>query len=487
MQASHLVALARACLRWSTVFSLIIFANQQICSAKSTLLSEKPKVVQVSADNEPKILKDSKKRIDQYRKADAMIQIVNGAGFPVPGAQVYIEQTNHEFLFGCSRSISTLNNIFSKKYGVELRPIKKNRPKHLRKEVIDNYIDIYDQRFLDFANYTFLPTPWHLYEPKPGSINYRLWDQEIQWLKENRFKIRGGHLVWNIGTPSWVPERCPELIAAVEKRIKDYVSLYSGKIDHFIVINEATHPFRPAFAKDKITRCYRDVGQVEFVSLALKAARKANPTAKIVINETGILNKGNAFAKLLNDLIDSHGKKLYDVIGIQSHMHRRLWPLDRVWDGLEFFSSFGVPIHFTELTILSGSPIAGKNFGMQTTAEGEHQQADYAVKLYTLLFSHPAVESIMWWNLSDLLAYRKAPGGLLRKDMSPKPAYNALRDLIWKKWRTKVQTKTSDRGECQYRGFFGDYQVTVITESGESKSFEIKLSKEGKRKFKLTL
>jgi GH35 family endo-1,4-beta-xylanase len=295
--------------------------------------------------------------------------------------------------------------------------------------------------------------------------------------------------MWNRGTPDWVPERCSEMISAIEKRVRDFISRYSGKIDYFSVVNEATRPFRPIFEKDKMTRCYREVGRDEFVFLALRAARRANPTGKMVINETAVDKRNKGFADLLKALKDSHGKLLFDVIGIQSHMHNGLWSLDQVWELCELYAGFGVPIHFTELTVLSGTPIGGKrnSFGMYTTAQGERQQAEYAVKLYTLLFSHPAVESIQWWNLTDLGAFRNAPGGLLRKDMSPKPAYFALMDLIWKKWRTKVKTKTSDKGECRFKGFYGDYRVTITAESGEPISFKIKLSKKGERKFNLIL
>jgi hypothetical protein len=43
---------------------------------------------------------------------------------------------------------------------------------------------------------------------------------------------------------------------------------------------------------------------------------------------------------------------------------------------------------------------------------------------YTLLFSHPAVAALIWWDLSDRGALPGAPAGLLREDVGFKPAYD---------------------------------------------------------------
>ena len=91
-----------------------------------------------------------------------------------------------------------------------------------------------------------------------------------------------------------------------------------------------------------------------------------------------------------------------------------LWPLARVWQVCESFSRFGKPLHFTETTVISGP---GRQFDYRgpaladwlTTVDGETRQADYVAKFYTVLFSHPAVRAITWWDLSDMKAWLGAP------------------------------------------------------------------------------
>ena len=43
-----------------------------------------------------------------------------------------------------------------------------------------------------------------------------------------------------------------------------------------------------------------------------------------------------------------------------------------------------------------------------STAELEQYQAELARDFYTLAFSHPAVEAIIWWTITDLEPWRDA-------------------------------------------------------------------------------
>ena len=83
------------------------------------------------------------------------------------------------------------------------------------------------------------------------------------------------------------------------------------------------------------------------------------------------------------------------------------------------------------------------------------------MRFYTLLFSHPAVEAITWWDFSDRQAWQRAPAGLLRSDMTPKPAYDELKKLIKGKWWTTAALQAGGEGAAALRGFLGDYRITV--------------------------
>lgn len=431
---------------------------------------------------EKSILAGADERIEKYRMATAKLSIVTAEGQPLADAVVKIDQTQHEFLFGVNSNHIMWLSYLAKKYGSH--SLHTNIYQRLKRlDVTDDQIENYVQKLIKFSNYTSLPVWWRLYEPAKGDISYDIYDREIEYLHKNGLKVLAHNLVWNNYTPSWIPDDCDAIAMAVKKRVRDFIDHFKGKFDYFVVFNEAAKPFRPIFKKVRMTKCFRELGKIAFVSMSFKVCREVDPSAKLMINEVAI-RKNQGFPDLLKNLKDSKGNFLYDIIGIQSHMHSRIWPLDDVWKLCEFYSAFKVPLHFTEVTVLSGTPISG-NYGMETTPDGECKQAEYVVKFYTVLFSHPSVEAIQWWDLTDFGSWKRAPAGLLRKDMSPKPAYDALMRLIKTKWWTNVQVTTSRQGECEFKGFLGDYSITVVAPNGQTRVFDIKLAKKKKRDYRL--
>jgi hypothetical protein len=85
---------------------------------------------------------------------------------------------------------------------------------------------------------------------------------------------------------------------------------------------------------------------------------------------------------------------------------------------------------------------------------------------YTLAFSHPGVEAIVWWSVTDQGAWRGTPAGLVDENMAPKPAYRVLDQLLNHEWRTSKEVETDEHGRISFRGFNGFYSVTIPHEDG---------------------
>ncbi|HTL18331.1 MAG TPA: endo-1,4-beta-xylanase, partial [Patescibacteria group bacterium] len=125
------------------------------------------------------------------------------------------------------------------------------------------------------------------------------------------------------------------------------------------------------------------------------------------------------------------------------------------------YAKLGLPIHFTETTILSGAREGQTGGWGASTSEGEEAQADQAANFYTMLFAHPALAAITWWDFSDYHAWQNAPAGLVRKDMSAKPVYDRLLELIKHQWWTNVELMTDENGTCGARGYYGSYRISA--------------------------
>jgi len=88
-------------------------------------------------------------------------------------------------------------------------------------------------------------------------------------------------------------------------------------------------------------------------------------------------------------------------------------------------------------------------------------------------FGHPAVREISWWDVSDRDAWKGAPAGLVRQDMSPKPAYERLRRLIRERWWTRVRGETDALGQFRFRAFHGVLELRLEHSNGRTAVLEL--------------
>jgi len=248
-------------------------------------------------------------------------------------------------------------------------------------------------------------------------------------------------------------------------RIARIVASFRGDVDVWDVFNEATVASR---FENAVGRWVQARGAAERVAEALRLARAANPAAELLYND---FNVSPAFEELIGQLRDCGAT--CDAIGIQSHMHKGAWSTEKTWQTCETYARFGLPLHFTETTILSGRLKADEDNDWHrrhtdwvTTPEGEARQLEQGRRFYTLLFSHPAVDAVTWWDFSDRQAWQGAPAGLLRNDMSLKPLAEWLFNAFHEKWTTCATTRADAGSVAAFRGFFGTYAVRIETESG---------------------
>ena len=151
-----------------------------------------------------------------------------------------------------------------------------------------------------------------------------------------------------------------------------------------------------------------------------------------------------------------------DAIGLQTHMHQGYRGEDAVLAVVERFARYGLPLHLTETSLVSGHLMPADIVDLNdyqvpewpSTPEGEARQADEIERHYRSLVSHPAVEAITYWGITDAGAWLGAPIGLVRKDGTPKPSYHALRALVKGEWWLAPTTVATDaEGRISVAGF----------------------------------
>ena len=424
--------------------------------------------------------------IEQHRKGVATISVKDQSGAPVPDARVVLKQRSHEFRFGA--------NLFMLD---ELESEEKNAQyKHL---------------FADTFNMATLPFYWDSTEPEKGKTRYEkdstpLYrrppiDRCMEFCEANGIEPREHALAYDAFFPKWLYNAgVDEVKRELERRYSEISERYAHRIPTIEVTNEME------WTQGK-TRFYEEP---DFVEWCFKLAEKYFPNNQLGINEhTGLCWKDKCratdkyYAYIEANLLK--GARI-DAIGMQYHLFNRaeaeyektrltLNP-ESLYRHMDLYARFGKPLQITEVTVPAYS----------WEPEDEEIQAEILERLYSIWFSHPAVEQIIYWNLVDGYAHLWDPspekirasqgdmtlgenyyyGGLLRFDLTPKPAYYTIKRLIEQTWHTEAEVCTDAAGHASFKGFYGSYDVEVYTKDGCTKH-TVSLKKNGSKSFDIYL
>ena len=422
--------------------------------------------------------------IELYRKGFGYITVKDKDGNPVKNAKVKLNQKNHEFRFGA--------NLFMLD---ELETEEKNK--------------IYKERFADVFNMATLPFYWDATEPEEGKTRYakdapKLYrrpaiDLCIEFCEKHGIEPREHALAYEAFFPKWLYNATvPEVKKALEKRYAEIAERYRDKIPTIEVTNEMDWT-------DGKTAFYNEN---DYVSWCFKLAEKYFPSNTLCINEAtrfawGSMGRSTDQYYSYIEANILKGARV-DAVGTQYHMFfnsedeyeatRPYYNPENLYKHMDLYADFCKPIHITEVTIPAYS----------WNEEDEDIQAEIIEKLYSIWFSHPNVEQIVYWNTVDGYAHLWDPdpekikasqgdmtlgenyyyGGLLRFDMTPKKAYYTIKDLIQKKWHTETELTVADDGTACFKGFYGDYDLQIETD-GKVIEKTVKLYSKGKNKFEI--
>ncbi len=379
-------------------------------------------------------------RLD-HRRAAAQLTILNPDGTPAANREVRINQTSHSFLFGCGAFDA-----------VAIMRTQDDQERAFLKERMEKWLGLF--------NYGTLPFYWGRYEPVEGRTAYPETMAAAKWLREKNVRVKGHPLCWHTACAPWLMRFSNEEILRRQlERIHRDMTAFKGVIDLWDVINEVV--IMPVFDKydNAITRICKDIGRIRLVKEVFAAAKESDPDSILLIND---FNTSVSYEILLEGILEA-GVPV-SAIGIQSHQHQGYWGLEKLNDVLERFSRFGLPIHFTENTLISGEIMPPHIVDLNdwqvdswpSTPEGEERQAREISEMYSVLFSHPLVEAITTWDFNDG-CWLKAPSGFVREDNSEKPSYYALKNLIHGEWETHETLATDAKGKLIFTGFMGGY------------------------------
>ena len=362
-------------------------------------------------------------RIEQVRKGDFTIVVVDAAGRPAPGAVVRVEQKKSAFQFGSALQMARIVG-----------------------DTADNRI--YRQKVLELFNAasTENDLKWPPWDGEWGAGYARAQTLAgLTWLRNRGLHVRGHVLVW----PGWnnlpnairalrgTPQQ-GEIPARTLAHIADIVGATREQVQEWDVLNEpyANHDLMDLFGAGI---------QVDW----FKAARAAHADAPLYLNDysnhDAALDAAHVAAfEATARYLKEQGAPLGG-LGLQAHFGGSPSAPTNVLAVLDRYAALGLPVRFTE-------------FDVKT--DDEELQADYTRDFLIMAFSHPSVVGVQLWGFWERAHWIPA-AAMYRSDWSEKPNARAWKSLVLDQWRTRAGGATDAQGAWRGRGFQGDYVVTV--------------------------
>ncbi|QDT68910.1 Endo-1,4-beta-xylanase B [Planctomycetes bacterium MalM25] len=371
-------------------------------------------------------------RIDQLRKADLAVEVRTASGLALPGAGVSIGMVRHEFEFGSAMSGNRLVS---------------NSPADIA------YRDKAAELFTGGTFYNDLK--WPPWEGNWGSnFSQAISLGALDWAEANDLAMRGHVMVWparshlpnsmkakldEYNNPSTSSSRKTqledEMRQAVLNHIADIGSATEGKLADWDVINEIrdNHDLMDLFGDEVMVDWFN-------------AARAANPSASLYLNEFNILAaSGSTDSDAHQSHYDSVAYLLdndaaIDGLGLQSHFSdARLTGPEKVWQILDRFAEFDLEAKVTEYTY---------------STDDEELQERFTRDFATAVFAHESIDAFITWG-SSVLEAAADPS----QEISPVDV--ALMDLFFNEWWTDESTTTDAIGLAAERVFRGLHDITV--------------------------
>jgi len=300
--------------------------------------------------------------------------------------------------------------------------------------------DTYNQTIIN--NYNILVTGNEMkfvsLQRTQGVFDFTKSDMFVNYAQKYNMKVRGHTLCWHVQLPKFINDGLTNnipngtftresLMDILKNHITTVVSRYKGIVHEWDVVNEAIDISTPSKLRENIWQ--KIIGN-DYIDSAFVWAHRADPTAKLYLNDYSVEFKGTAKADALFNYIN--GMKTRNIpitgAGLQCHFIVNTINYNAFDANLKRYATNGLEAIVTELDIR----ILDTDYNKNATLQLSNQATNY-LKLLQICLNNPNCRTFVTWGFTDLISWipdftNHTAGHALVFDESyePKPAYTAM-------------------------------------------------------------
>jgi endo-1,4-beta-xylanase len=280
-----------------------------------------------------------------------------------------------------------------------------------------------------FDNYWNQITPgnagkWGSVSGSRGSYSWVGADQVYNYAKQRDFPFKWHNLIWGQQQPSWISS----LDSATQaEEIENWIRLVGERypeMDLVDVVNEPLPGHNPPDGRNGRANYMGALGGsgqtgYDWVIRCFELARQyCAPTAKLLVNDYGIINDNNATTQYLTLVNLLKDRNLIDGIGVQGHRFEfENASVSTLKANLDRLAATGLPIYISEFDVAPGNVVNDST-----------QLAEYK-RIFPTLWEHPGVKGITLWGYIQGQVWQTATY-LVRSDGTERPALQWLRQYL---------------------------------------------------------
>ena len=288
---------------------------------------------------------------------------------------------------------------------------------------------------------------WGRIHPERERYDFAGADALVEFAAAHGMRVRGHTLIWGSASdppnPLYVnnASSAAELRALMREHIETVMRRYTGRVDRWDVVNEPLTPLGEAGSSDGLRdHVFLQQLGAGYIAEALELAHRADPTARLFVNDFFVLKPGpkqERYFRLVRDLLDTkvplHG------VGFQGHLaflptappgDVDLPTTEEIEATLRRFAALGVDVEITELNVHTW------RFDGDRTARLAQQRELYAAAVRACV-AVSGCKAVTVWLFTDryptsieALFQRDGEPLLFDDDYAPKPAYFGVRDAL---------------------------------------------------------